>query len=148
MSYPKEKRNKTGSPRKFESPDQMTKMIDQYFIDCDNNTIEELDKNGVLKMVRKARPYTITGLCLALGITRQTLLDYEQLEDRQEFADVIKKARLRCENQLEEKIITNNSVGAMFLTKCNFGYIEKQEIKQDQNIKIEISGISLDKLGK
>lgn len=51
-----------GRPKKFDSVSEMQKKIDEYF--------ESRDKAGL--------GYTITGLALGLGMTRETLLQYEK----------------------------------------------------------------------
>ena len=107
-------KNKVGRPLKFKSAKELQSKIDAYFRDCD----------------KKKKPYTITGLALALDTTRETLLDYEE---RDEFSDTIKKAKLKCQAYAEEQLFTNrNTAGVIFNMVNNYGWKNKQDI--DNNI--------------
>ncbi|MBQ4030467.1 MAG: hypothetical protein II625_01820 [Bacilli bacterium] len=87
----------------------MQQKINEYFANCDANK----------------EPYTITGLCIALEICRDTLSEYLK---REEFSDTIKKAKLKVENYLEKHLITDSSTtGIIFNLKNNFGWRDKQE---------------------
>lgn len=109
-------KKKSGRPQKYTKKEEIEEKIDKYFKEC--------DKNG--------EPYTITGLGLALNMSRQDLINYSKKE---EFFDTIKKAKSRVENYLEKKLITNsNSTGIIFNLKNNYGWKDKQE-----NINVETS---------
>ena len=95
-----------GRPPKYETPEQMQEAIDAYF---DKTSEEEL---------------TVTGLALALGFTtRQALLNYE---DKEEFVDAVKSAKLRIEQAYEKSLRKNGRAGDIFGLK-NFGWRDKQE---------------------
>ena len=79
-----------GRPPKYTEAEIMQQKIDKYFADC----------------VRNKEPYTITGLCIALDLCRDTLSEYMKKE---EFSDTIKKAKLKVENYLEKHLITDSS---------------------------------------
>lgn len=99
-----------GRPLKFKSAEELKEKIGQYF----------------KKMDAEKRPYSITGLALELDTSRETLLNYEQ---KQEFFDTIKRAKLRCENFAEEKLFTaRNVTGAIFNLKNNYGWVDRQEV--------------------
>ena len=72
--------------------------------------------------------YTITGLALLFG-SRQSLIDYENRDD---YSDIIKTAKLRVENSYEKQLRGKNSVGAIFALK-NFGWRDKQEVEMNTN---------------
>ncbi len=114
-----------GRPLKFQSVQELEKKIDAYFKKCDK------DK----------KPYTITGLALALDTSRETLVNYE---DREEFFDTIKRAKLRCENYLEEGMITNrlNPTACIFNAKNNYGWRDKSEIDHTTDGKPIYGGLS------
>lgn len=97
-------------PLKFESVEQLESMIESYFVDCDD----------------KKEPYTITGLALWLDTNRETLLNYEE---RPEFFDTIKRAKLRCENWVEKGLLKNqvNATAGIFNLKNNYGWKDKTE---------------------
>lgn len=107
---------KKGRPKKYNDVETMEEKISKYFKECE----------------LKQEPYTITGLCLALNICRDTLSEYMKNE---EFSDTIKKAKLKVENYLEKHLITDSSTtGIIFNLKNNFGWKDKQE-----NINIDTS---------
>lgn len=74
------------------------------------------------------KPITITGICIRLETTRQTLMDYER---KDEFADTVKRLKLHAENYAEETLYNKNGravVGAIFALK-NFGWSDKMEFE-------------------
>jgi hypothetical protein len=109
--------------------------IDKYFDLCDLGRVK-LDKDG--NEIVKIKPYTISGLCLYLDITRETLNEYSKTK---EHSDTIKKARLRVESWLEERALTNevNTISAIFNLKNNFGWKDKTEVEAAVNIEITLS---------
>lgn len=123
-----------GRPRKYQDPIAFSNLVEQYFIDCDNQKEIITDDKGKTKTILK--PYTITGLALFLDMTREMLIQYEQLD---EFKDIIKKAKLRVEKSIEERILTGQyvPVSGIFNLKNNFGWQDKQEINQTVNAKIQ-----------
>jgi hypothetical protein len=134
-----------GRPLKFKSVKELQEKIDAYFADCDPHMEEvtewvqardskgqlKKDENGLNylvevthKVMTEQKPYTITGLALALDTSRETLLDYEE---KQEFSDTIKKAKDRCHNYVENSLLTSNPTGAIFNLKNNYGWKDKTE---------------------
>lgn len=105
-----------GRPPKYTEVEEMQKKIDKYFEDCKLNN----------------RPYTITGLGLALDMSRQDLINYSKKE---KFFDTIKRAKMRVENYLEERLINDSSAtGIIFNLKNNYGWKDKQE-----NVNVGVS---------
>jgi hypothetical protein len=100
--------SKVGRPLKFKNPKELQKAIDAYFARCS----------------RENEPLTITGLALALDTTRETLMDYE---NRDEFSDTIKKAKLRIEQAYEFRNIKRGNAGDIFALK-QIGWKDKTEI--------------------
>ena len=96
-----------GRPLKFESPEILQVMIDEYFAKCD----------------AEQTPYLITGLALHLDTDRQTLINYE---GRPEFFDTVKRAKLRVEADYERSLRQRGSAGDIFGLK-NFGWADKTE---------------------
>lgn len=106
-----EEKNKGGRPLKFESPEQIQVLIDEYFDQCDE----------------KEEPYTITGIALALNCDRETLTNYTK---RDEFFDTIKIAKLRVENYLEKCLYRPAGVtGLIFNLKVNFHWPDSFDLK-------------------
>ena len=124
---------KTGRPAKFETIEALQNAIDKYFDSCFDMDVETGKKIQV-------EPFTITGLALALGTSRETLMDIENgngpYSDKS-FSDAIKIAKLRCQNFAEKNMFTaKNPAGAIFALK-NYGWKDKQEI--DTNVSGEIT---------
>lgn len=120
-------------PRKIKSVKAMERAIDAYFASCEGT--QRLDKRGNpvydkhgQPVIVGAKPPTITGLALALGLSgRKALLDYQGYE---EFCDTITRAKARCEAYAEERLYDNGgSNGAKFNLACNFGWREVTETK-------------------
>lgn len=107
--------------------DELKERIDNYFNKCD----EELE------------PYTVTGLCLALNVTRQTLINYENRdrsfinmseEEIEEFVGTVKRAKLRIENYAEKQLFSaRNPAGIIFNLKNNYGWKDIQEVNSNVN---------------
>lgn len=120
-------------PRKIKSVKAMERAIDAYFASCegtqrlDKRGNPVYDKHGQPVMVG-AKPPTVTGLALALGLSgRKALLDYQGYE---EFCDTVTRAKARCEAYAEERLYDNaGAVGAKFSLGCNFGWREVNETK-------------------
>lgn len=96
---------KVGRPLKIETPEQMAKIINNYFENTTENKI------------------TITGLCLALGLDKSTFYDYEK---REGYKEIVNRARLIVENSYEISLRENGRTGDIFALK-NFGWVDKQE---------------------
>jgi hypothetical protein len=116
MSYNYNKKengkNDTGRPEKFLDPKELEKKGMKYIDDCRNNK----------------KPITVTGLCLCLETTRDTLMEYQR---KKEFSDTIKRLKLYAENYAEEYLYNPNGravVGAIFALK-NFGWSDKLEVE-------------------
>ena len=133
---------KTGRPLMYKTKEELQKKIDEYFEDCAGTPLvnekgEQLvDKRGNPVLVN-ARPPTITGLALALGLnSRQALLNYQ---GRKEFNDTITRAKSRVEQYAEERLFDKDGAnGAKFSLANNFdGWKEKQQIDGNINTRLE-----------
>lgn len=104
--------------RKYKDKDELAKLIDKYFKDCDK------DK----------RPYTMSGLAYALDIDRRTLLNYGENEL---FFPLVKRAKERVQAQLEENALMGkgNAVFTIFNLKNNYGWRDQQEVKMTNEIE-------------
>lgn len=97
-------KNPVGRPLIFKSTEELTTLIDKYFDE-------------------EVKP-TLAGLAYQLGIDRQTLYNYKE---RDEFFDIIKKARDYVESFYEKRLIyENNPTGVIFALK-NMGWRDKTE---------------------
>jgi len=96
--------NKVGRPLAYQSADELRISIDDYF---------DLD----------SKP-TLAGLAYHLGISRSTLYLYD---DKEQFSDIIKRARERIERVYETRLIyENNPTGVIFALK-NMSWKDKVE---------------------
>lgn len=89
-------------------------LIDAYFESITNEKGEYV------------KPPTVTGLALALGTNRQTLVNYE---GKKEFIDTIKAAKSRCENWVEENALAGkaNPTFSIFNLVNNYGWENKSK---------------------
>ncbi|AXL33869.1 terminase small subunit [Campylobacter jejuni] len=82
-------------------------------------------------------PKTKVGLAVHLGITIQTLNEWEKDKD---FGEIVSQAKQKCEMD----IVNHSLIGtytpsvSMFLLKNQHGYVDKQEVVSDNVQKIEI----------
>lgn len=118
------KKNKVGRPRKIESVDDMQKVIDAYFQECDENEI----------------PYTVAGLAYVLDMTTHSLMNYQKADGYEQFFSTIKKAKQKIESNMMARALANkvNPAVAIFLSKANFGYTDQpKDTNTDRKIIIE-----------
>lgn len=103
-----------GRPMKIKGAAALKKRVDSYFKKCDDEQM----------------PYTMSGLALALGVSRATLKNYETVE-YYGFGNIIEMAKTKIENYMEKRLFDKKQcVGAIFALKNNFeGWIEKSETK-------------------
>lgn len=110
------KKNKGGRPSTWTDPKVVEKLIDEYF--------------------KHAKKPTLSGLAVTLDISRSTLYEYEK---KDQFSDIIKKARNRIIEIYEELLIhrDQNPTGVIFALK-NMGWSDKQETELTGNLNIII----------
>jgi len=114
-----------GRPRAFSGPEQLQGLVDEYFDYCDSEKEIITDSKGQIKSIQK--PYTITGLCVYLSITRET---WSQYSKNPEFMPITAAAKVRVENYTEENTMLGklNPIFSIFSLKNNFGWVDKMEI--------------------
>lgn len=116
-----------GRPLKYTNIEALQADIDAYFDGC----------------VEKKKPFTITGLALAIDTCRQTLCNYEV---KPEFMDTIKRAKLRCEAFAEEQLMSgSNAAGPIFALK-NYGWSDKHDVQIEGGITLNVTKSDLDVL--
>jgi hypothetical protein len=81
-------------------------------------------------IMTEQRPYTMTGLARAIGLTRQSLLNYKE---RDEYFDSIQAAMQRCQEYAEGQLFGPYANGAKFNLINNYRgkyqpWADKQEI--------------------
>lgn len=125
-----------GRPRKYETPEDMQAIIDEYLREC--------AEEGVYPAVSM--------MAYRLGMSRQDLLNYENClkngrlkncsdEQKQGFVDTIKTAKQYIEGCYDAKLIngTTNPAGTIFALKNNYNWVDKTEVEQTtKEIKVEL----------
>ena len=97
----------TGRPPIFATPEEFAEVAERYFADRE----------------AKEKPFTVNGLALALGMTRETLLRYGEKDG---FSDAVKAVRARLEDHWESRLAGPNAAGTIFWLK-NQGWTDKTE---------------------
>lgn len=153
MSSSRGGKNKGGRPLKFKSPNELQQKIDEYFESCFEDLIVRdrygkpiVDPTTKLPVTERlqVRAWTITGLAVHLGVSRQTLLEYEgEVEGRVKkdprFADAIKRAKNKIEAFTEEKLFEPKiATGVIFNLKNNYKWHDKQEVELTTQKLIEL----------
>lgn len=118
-------------PLKYADKAKLEADIEAYF--------EKMDEEG--------RPYTISGLAVALDTSRNTLIQYEE---KDEYVNTIKKAKQRCENWAEEAALMGkaNSTFSIFSMKNNYGWVDEQKRNVTSESNVTISSEEQDMLKK
>ena len=139
-----------GRPMKFQDIDELRAMILEYFKDAAPHWEEQIEyidrrdpksgkiviENGrvvqdkvIRKVKTKQKPLTVTGLAVALGTSRDVLLDYETTysEKYPEFSNTIKEAKEQIKAYAEESLFGTNTAGVIFSLKNNWGFKDKYE---------------------
>ena len=108
----------------WDNPAKMNDKIEEYFNGGCNHRLVIVG-NSKEKREVKIPIITITGLAYYLGFeSRQSFYDYE---NKEAFSYIIKRARLRIEQNYEELMQYESSIGSLFALK-NMGWSDKQEI--------------------
>ncbi|HAA1969755.1 TPA_asm: hypothetical protein GEA47_01495 [Campylobacter coli] len=109
--------------------EELVSKIENYFSE---KTVLKETKESVI-----FAPKTKVGLAVYLGITMQTLGEWEKDKD---FGEIVANAKQRCEMDIlnHSLIGTYTPSVSMFLLKNQHGYVDKQEILSDNVQKIEI----------
>lgn len=94
-------------PPIFETPEEFEAVCSAYFAQRE----------------AKEQPFTVNGLALALGMTRETLLRYGEKDG---FSDTVKAVRARLEDHWESRLAGGNAAGTIFWLK-NQGWSDKTE---------------------
>jgi hypothetical protein len=112
-----------GAPLKYAPNEFETKIVDYFkFVD------EENKKRRLQRFTgEKLKPYTISGICVFLEVSRETWREYGK---KPEFAEAIKRAKTIVENYVEEGLLNGsiNAIGGIFNLKNNFGWVDKIDI--------------------
>lgn len=139
-----------GRPPRFETPEQLEQLVDEYFASCDPHIVKVKVKRlkeddshywAETEEMSQPKPKTITGLAQFLEVDRKTLFNYET--DRPEFFPTITRAKTICEAYAEAQLfVGRNANGASFSLKNNYGWIDKSVVDNtNRNVKDELDEI-------
>lgn len=142
----------SGPHFKFETPEHLQKLVDEYFEKTDKEFLPVYHKSltreeSALVTMPIRRPYTIEGLCLHLDITRTTLLEYEKHYTGDEadaplYNAIIRKAKDRITlDQIERALIGENN--AQF---TKFNLINNSNYKDEKAIDHTSGGQPITKI--
>lgn len=125
--------------RIWECPDAMRIEIEEYFQSRWETRKIRQRVEGEMQEWEESymRPPTMAGLALSLGVTRKTLLNYN---NRDEFTPVLEAAKARIAEFAEEALYTREaSNGARFALTVNhkYGVEEDQTDGQAFTMRIE-----------
>jgi hypothetical protein len=118
----------SGKPKEFENPQQLEAFINEYFDKIDNNPIKKLKhvtNQGIEIYDEILMPYTVEGLCLHLGVTRQTLLNYRKRKGYEEYFDVL----IRAGQKITERLVSLGLIGDYDTRLVNFLLTNNAEYK-------------------
>ena len=118
-----------GRPPLYSSPEELEKMVDDYF--------------------EKTEKVTLAGLAVHLGMGRRTLYEYDK---KDKYLHIIKKARERVEAWYEElALFGERPTGVIFALK-NMGWKDRIDTtsgdKPIEPTKVDLSGLDADTLRK
>lgn len=113
-------------PLKFETVEELTEKIDEYF-----NTVD-------------IKEWTITGLALHLDTFRSLLCDYEK---KDKFYYTIKKAKQMVEHSYELDLKKTGRTGTIFALK-NFDWKDRQEFDHVVEDKTNYSDEQIETIAK
>lgn len=117
------------------APSDFAKRAAKYFQDCDRGRATAAcgkcdavfgDEKCAVCEKKKTKPYTVSGLCLSLGITKRR---FAVLKKDKSFSEAVEMALLKIEAYIEENCISGDIGGtlALALLKEHFGWGEKDD---------------------
>lgn len=133
-----------GRPPKYETPEEMQRIIDVYFLACrvnsgnmDRGEVPESfvakEDADILDYVEDQVP-TVSGIAYTLGMSTEAFRNYEQKDD---FLATVKRAKQRVEIFLEQRLQGGTAAGTIFNLKNNFGWKDKTESEVTLKARIE-----------
>jgi nitrogen regulatory protein PII-like uncharacterized protein len=115
--------NLGGRPKTY-TPEEFEAKVIEYFKFVEDENVQRKIKRFEGE---KVKPFTLSGICVYLGIARDTWNEYSKQEG---YAETTKVAKMIVENYAEEGLLngTLNAIGAIFNLKNNFGWVDKIEV--------------------
>lgn len=121
---------------KYSTPEKFYNGVRDYIEMCNVQSREVETKRGI-QFIEK--PFTLTGLCIFLGITKQK---FNALRKQPQYKEICEFAELISENYLEEGMLNGklNVIGSIFSLKNNFGWKENKTEVLNPDVTINIVG--------
>lgn len=137
----KKKRKFAGEKASFNSPEKLQDLVNQYFESCYSFMY---DKEGNIKYDRygepiryQARPFTVSGLAYAIGVSTATLNRYcsgifdaecDDDSDVGSYKSILVRAKQKIESYAEARLYDKEgSFGAKFVLDSSFGWCTQRE---------------------
>jgi len=138
-----------GRPRSYTDSNELEKDIESYFESCEKREKQFITKKGEVIMINQPAPQHITGLCAFLGISNDTLNNYQAEGDDEEkgqyFGSVIARAKKRCEEYAVNQCFEGNKGNkADFILMNNFGWKNKTET-DNKNPPVVVQTVYIEK---
>lgn len=98
------------------------------------------DGNPMMRL-EYTTPPTVTGLCLYLGILRDTWSDYGDEKRYPGYSAITRHAKLRLEAYVEEQLLLRekNVQGLIFNLENNYGWRDRKELEFGQETRRSMS---------
>jgi len=130
--------------RLYDTVEEFIEIVNTYFDSCLSRRWEmKKGANGEeyrQEFVQQIKPYTMSGLCVFLGISHASLSRIKKRGPK--FEEVITYARMKCEAYAEEFLFSGKSAqGSMFVLKNRYGWHDtrREEISGIDGQEINIS---------
>lgn len=142
--------------RKKYTPEAFSRAVDKYFKSISYETVVSRVGGGELhsragkpiKDILFAIPPTLSGLCAALEISRDTFASYA---GDKAYSDICQYAREVVESYLERELLTRTKgiEGVKFNLQNNFGWSDKHEAgDSSHDITVKICGYDDDEYAR
>lgn len=133
-----------GRPRKIKTPNEMSKLWEEYKEYCDNQFVLTHEFSGaraefVSAELRKKITYTVEGFCAWLGLVRSAF--YQNYVNNEKFADVVQRIHEECEVDVRSKFelgVIPTQLSALWMSK--YGYSTKTDNNVSGSVPVVISG--------
>lgn len=134
MENTSNKKRGRGRPALYQTPEEMQKKIDEYFLSCLPKASTAPDGDPVV--IPEKMP-TFMGLSLYLGFTSRH--SFKNYKHRPGFNKVYDMARARLEAATEERLFSSETYsGAVFSLINNFGWKHDDVMKRRAAIGVKI----------
>ena len=129
---------------KYNTPEKFYESVRAYMDMCHLQSREIESKRGV-QFIEK--PFTINGLCVHLGITRQK---FNALCKKEGYVEICEFIKLLAENYLEESVLNGkiNPIAGIFSLKNNFGWKESRPEETQKDIVVNIVATRPEKMAE